>query len=84
MSVMRVSRGVNKKIVKAKESRPFKIYKKSFAPGKMVIDINMPAPKKSTMIIVFYGTDPTGPKELSCGGDQKDVSDIKGEYYRMC
>jgi len=47
MSVLRIAKekGTPEKIIKAKESRPFRIYKKSF--GKGDIDIEMTLPKST-------------------------------------
>lgn len=33
---------------------------------------------------MFYAADPNGAKELSCGGNEENLSDIKGDHYLRC
>jgi len=35
-------------------------------------------------MIFFYGVDPSGAVEASCGGEEVKVSDTAGPYYDKC
>jgi len=49
-------------VVRAKESAPFRIYKKNFVTGKIKIPISFLPKVFSTRILVFYAIDSGGPK----------------------
>jgi len=71
MSVLRIAKenGAPEKIIKAKESRPFRIYKKSYGKGDINIPLTIPKANPSTTFILFYGIDPNAARPLACGGE---------------
>ena len=72
MSILRIAKanGTPEKIIKAKESRPFRIYKKSYGKGEINIELTLPKANPSTSFILFYGLDPNAPRPLACGGEE--------------
>jgi len=50
------------------------IYKKSFNKGWVNVDFTYTKKKPTSQIILFYGANPSGPVELSCGGDKENVA----------
>jgi hypothetical protein len=73
MSVLRIAKenGAPEKIIKAKESRPFRIYKKSYGKGDINIPLTIPKANPSTTFILFYGIDPNAARPLACGGEEQ-------------
>jgi len=85
MSVLKVAKGKPKgPVVKAKESRPFRIHFKRFKKGEILIPLKYSPEEPTTRLIIFYGSDPMGKVEKSCGGEESNISDVTGKYYKTC
>jgi len=72
------------KVVKAKNSEPFKIYKKNYSKGKIQIPLEYATGVFALKFITFIMVNPNGAKELSCGGQRINVALSTGELYRGC
>jgi len=86
MSILRIAKekGAPGKTIKAKESRPFRIYKKNFAKGDVNVPIILPLKDPQTQIVLFFETDSTAPKALSCGGAEEMISIPTSDAYQSC
>lgn len=71
-------------IIRAKESDPYRIYKKAFLKGDIDIKIKFPPKVPGVRLILFYAIDPSGPKEPSCGGAEVNLSLPEGDHYKDC
>ena len=87
MSILKVSKFAlpeNNKI-KASQSKPFKIYQKSFPKGSVTINFKTLEDKPSlNSLIMFYMLNPTVANPLSCGGVEMEVSKTDGEGFESC
>jgi len=86
LSVLKISKAAKAidGVVKAKESIPYRIYKKNFIKGVIAVDLKFPPKIVGTRVVVFYAIDPAGPKEPSCGGEEVIVSDPDGSHFGFC
>lgn len=86
LSVLKISKSakVIDGVVKAKESIPYRIYKKNFIKGHINISLKFPPKIVGTRLIVFYAIDPSGPREPSCGGEEVSVSNPDGDHFSNC
>lgn len=68
---MKVAKGAKPidDVIKAKESDPYRIYKKSFLRGVINIKIKPDSKGMGHGLILFYAIDPSGPRDPSCGGE---------------
>ncbi len=66
-------------------SAPMKIYKKKFDAGKISIPLSKTSVNAKGMpLIVFFGFDTSITSPLSCGGDEKLISDTSSSSYQSC
>jgi hypothetical protein len=86
MSVLKIPKNTSPVdgVIKAKESAPFRIYKKNFVEGDIHIPLTFPPKVFSTRILTFYALDASGPKAPSCGGEESNLSLTSGSYYKGC
>lgn len=88
MSLLEISQPKNKQIMDKFESRfsaPMKIYKKKYDAGKISIPLNKSSINvKGMPLIVWFGFDTSISSPLSCGGDEKLISDTTAASFQSC
>ena len=87
MSLLQVDKNLNKNIKKivARKSGLLNIYKKAYPAGKVNIKLNyMGINAKGIPMIIFFGFDSSSAGPVSCGGEEVNLSDINGNYFKEC
>ena len=88
MSLLEITPPKNSQFSNKFESRfsaTMKIYKKKFDAGRITIQLNKSSVNvKGMPLIVFFGFDTSISSPLSCGGDEKLISDTSSSSFQSC
>jgi hypothetical protein len=77
-------KNINEK-VESKFSAPMVIFKKNYDSGKVSIPLTKSGVNNKEMpMVIFFGFDNSMRSPLSCGGDEKLISDPTTPYYSSC
>ena len=87
MSLLQVENTLNKNLKKtvARKSGIMSIYKNSYPAGKVKINLDYKGINtKGIPLVIFFGFDSGAPGPVSCGGEEVNLSDLNGKYFKEC
>ena len=86
MSVLRIAteNSSRSKEIHAKQSLPFRIYRKKFPPGKISIPMTFTKKSPQTSLLLFYALNVQEIRPLSCGGIETNIGLTSSDAFDSC